>query len=434
MVLPTSFLRAPDAAEFDVKHKPLTRPSCSFENQVHDSVAPENQIFEKQYASNYFVRLQMLKQATTEAARSKWSDIPVLESISKYRSYPQNSPVGIVGTLFKDMRLKPNVLEELQRHSRILDQHMVPSASEEISRLCSGSDNLFIEDSESRIAVVVGDNRNLIDRVVTGLIVALRGRVGEGGVFEASEICFPGREGGWISPVPPRPPCRVLFVSGLNVGHPQSCPLGLELLKQFVISGNLSRVIIAGDSLTNSSGLSVADAFLAEISSTVPVDLIPGPNDPTNFALPQQPLHSAFFPLSKKFRNFQALSNPYDCKLEGVRVLGSSGQGVADVLQYSSVENSIDALTLCLEARHLAPTAPDTLACYPVSDIDPLVIQGDVHVFFSGNHKDLGVKVLQDERGVSLCVALPAFSVTGQAVIVDLNNLVDFRIANFLVT
>ena len=35
--------------------------------------------------------------------------------------------------------------------------------------------------------------------------------------------------------------------------------------------------------------------------------------------------------------------------------------------------------------RHLAPTAPDTLTCYPFQDRDPFVLEATPHVFFVGN-------------------------------------------------
>jgi hypothetical protein len=31
-------------------------------------------------------------------------------------------------------------------------------------------------------------------------------------------------------------------------------------------------------------------------------------------------------------------------------------------------------MAMTLQARHLAPTAPDTLACYPFTDADPFVL------------------------------------------------------------
>ena len=119
----------------------------------------------------------------------------------------------------------------------------------------------------------------------------------------------------------------------------------------------------------------------------------------------------------------------------GVRVLGHSGQPVADVLRYSTtahalslghsladlgahaaaggeaavaeetggaaaaqadgaraappVPTEIDALVNTLAWRHLAPTAPDTLTCYPFYDVDPFVID-DAHVphlMFSGGSR-----------------------------------------------
>ena len=38
------------------------------------------------------------------------------------------------------------------------------------------------------------------------------------------------------------------------------------------------------------------DDILLQLSTSVNVDLMPGPNDPTNQLMPQQPLHNCLFP------------------------------------------------------------------------------------------------------------------------------------------
>jgi DNA polymerase delta subunit 2 len=48
------------------------------------------------------------------------------------------------------------------------------------------------------------------------------------------------------------------------------------------------------------------------------------------------------------------------------RFLGSSGQSVKDVIQYTNRNDYLDILEQLLLGGHLAPTAPDTLGPYSV--------------------------------------------------------------------
>jgi hypothetical protein len=78
-----------------------------------------------------------------------------------------------------------------------------------------------------------------------------------------------------------------------------------------------------------------ADLFLSQMCSTGPVDVMPGEGDPSNFTLPQQPLHPVLFPLSSKYSTLRCVTNPYDAEIGGIRFLGTSGQAVADIARYS---------------------------------------------------------------------------------------------------
>lgn len=81
--------------------------------------------------------------------------------------------------------------------------------------------------------------------------------------------------------------------------------------------------------------------------------------------------------------------------------------------------------------RHMAPTAPDTLPCYPFSDADPFVIGGcggggSTHpvpdFFFSGGARGLGTRVVRDGARSVRVVCVPDFSQTATAVLVDLDS------------
>lgn len=52
---------------------------------------------------------------------------------------------------------------------------------------------------------------------------------------------------------------------------------------------------------------------------SVPVDVMPGEFDPTNYTLPQQPLHPCMFPLATAYSTLQLVTNPYQATIDGVR-------------------------------------------------------------------------------------------------------------------
>jgi DNA polymerase delta subunit 2 len=47
----------------------------------------------------------------------------------------------------------------------------------------------------------------------------------------------------------------------------------------------------------------------------------------------------------------------------------------------------------CLQWRHLCPTAPDTLTCYPFADDDPFVLQQSPHIMFAGNQPEFSSRL-----------------------------------------
>ena len=439
-----NYLQPPESGDFENLSIPAVRLESEFEGfpERFSQLAPENQLFEKQFASNYFVRLHALKNAAYESAKCQWSATPILESITDYRKYPIGTEIAIVGTVFKDMKLKPNVLDELQKYSRVLDQYIVPpSVNGELTRSTADSDFMCLEDAESRMQITFESDsaRQLLNRLCTGLIVAAKGSVTERGHFNLTDVCLPG-----TPPQPPlplnRPSEYIVLISGLNVGSPQSRPAALDLLKDFLIgvmdpidvASSTSRAIFLGNSIhLAASGLAIADTFFSEVAAVMPVELVPGPSDPTNFAMPQQPMHSSLFPLARQYSNFNGkVTNPCACRVGGIDILGISGQGVTEVLQYTDLPSPLDAMELCLRARHLAPTAPDTLACYPItSDCDPLIIDAAPHVFVSGN--SLGGCACRVVDGV-LCVSLSAFSQTAEVVVVNVADpLNDWRVVGF---
>jgi DNA polymerase delta subunit 2 len=91
------------------------------------------------------------------------------------------------------------------------------------------------------------------------------------------------------------------------------------------------------------------------------VDVMPGEHEPANSTLPQQPLHRCMFPRALRYPNMHCVPNPYSCKVDGLNIMGTSGQPVQDIFKYTSFDDHLEILEQTLKCAHLAPTAPDTL-------------------------------------------------------------------------
>lgn len=210
-------------------------------------------------------------------------------------------------------------------------------------------------------------------------------------------------------------------------------------------SGTSSR----NDMEAEAEPLRIADNLLSQFARSVNVDVMPGGSDPSNVALPQQPLHNVLFPRSSGYRDtFQLVTNPYKCEIGNTTLLGHSGQPIADILKYSNVghpskhsteidNDSTDAansnvqgdaliqlaaLEATLKWQHLAPTAPDTLPCFPFQNRDPFILSGKVpEILYMGNSDDFTTKVITLEDGITVrLVTVPDFSKTNKVVLLDL--------------
>ncbi|RLV76318.1 hypothetical protein DV515_00017101 [Chloebia gouldiae] len=58
------------------------------------------------------------------------------------------------------------------------------------------------------------------------------------------------------------------------------------------------------------------------LQTSVPVDVMPGEFDPTNYTLPQQPLHRCMLPLASAYATLRLVTNPYQASLDGVSGVG----------------------------------------------------------------------------------------------------------------
>ena len=105
---------------------------------------------------------------------------------------------------------------------------------------------------------------------------------------------------------------------------------------------------------------------------------------------------------------------------------GEEGAAAAAVpsAAFRDAATEIGALANTLLWRHLAPTAPDTLACFPATEADPFALGGGGGVsplpdlLFSGNASAFGTAVIGGTR----VVTVPSFATTRTVVLVNLTS------------
>jgi DNA polymerase delta subunit 2 len=443
--------------------------------------------FSQQFSNLYFLRLKQMKPKLLQRAQKKYPDATVVDRVLELK-YDEDDPEKkyiVVGTLFKDMKLKPNILQEYTRERSemsAIQQQQQQQQEEELNCPTGGSrvspdDKLILEDTSGRVALVLhhgnqtGNNASstsnsnnnhhtTIGSLVTGIIAALYGHVDQSGHLHIGDIIF--------SDLPPQsiPPTiansdkdiYVAFVSGICIGHPRFNLLNTQNMFDYLsgclgedseqcdLISKIVRVVLVGNSVWQDDTKShqlfdvrgslrpieraslvepmrAVDQLVEQLSQSVHVDIMPGEYDPSNTSLPQQPLHPSMLPKSSQLSTCHLVTNPYSFTILGTDFLGTSGQSINDLKLYSTETNSIQLMEQTLKWGHMAPTAPDTLNCYPFFDMDPFIITYAPHVYFCGNQEQLDTKlIVQGEKRIRL-IALPSFVTSGLIVLVNVRNL-----------
>ncbi|KAN0062183.1 DNA polymerase delta small subunit Cdc1 [Thecaphora frezii] len=395
----------------------------------------------------------------------------------------------IVGNLYCSMPLKPDVLEDLTREQWLAPQ---PTRAKFVD---AARDELFIEDQSGRVKLVgdaIRPDGPLRPMLLTGAVVAVLGTETRAGDFEVVDAVFAGLPdqpgGGDKAEGRDDKPMQldgdggggvdaedrwVVIMSGLCIGGQESLEseMAMQLLTEWLTgelgqdedraaSAKVVAAVIAGNSMAppvrnedetktrrfgqgvraySSAPTLALDEFLTDLCSSMPVHLLPGERDPASVAMPQQPIHFALLPRAGRFDSLHRHTNPAWIGLDGRTLLGTSGQNVDDIFKYVTEgdEDRIRMACSVLEWGHLAPTAPDTLWCYPFKATDPFVIRQRPDVLFIGNQPAYATALYhfdEDDTDADAdagsvvgkacrVVLVPEFAKTQQVVLLNLASL-----------
>lgn len=157
-------------------------------------------------------------------------------------------------------------------------------------------------------------------------------------------------------------------------------------------------------------------------------------------------LDSYFDESNKEILNL--VTNPYKFSYNGVDVLTISGKNINDICKYiipsnenvkdgqdkeekdkdsedfkDDIEHRLDLMECTMKWQNIAPTAPDTLWCYPYKNEDPFVLNEWPHVYVVGNQPSFGTRLMEIDGKKIRIVSVPEFSSTGVVVLLNLETL-----------
>lgn len=418
------------------------------------------QLFADQYYHIYNARLLASREALIERSRFRWGNEVKNVLLEQLNASLGSTDVFVIGTLFKIMPQQPSILRELEENGSSPINPNINFTSDE--------DTLVLHETDENVQVV-GDID--VHMHVTGIPVSLLGRQLNGGAkFHVTDICYAGP----YLDVYKMPKSneyresadRLLIVSGFEFGFDSELTRernlevikGLKKLREFVM-GDISadddngfndykvvKVIIAGNSIapgytkakieligasqsrdnrTIHEVFNLFDKYLYTLAqSGAQIDVMPGKNDPTSFLLPQQPFHPKILPKSGLLENVHPLTNPCLIDFRDNLILGTSGENIEAIRQYTKIEYSTTALKNTLEWGHIAPSAPDNLSCVPFKEKDPFIIDFIPDIYFAGNQPEYAVTTYSTKTKEKIqLISVPSFVRTLSGVLVNLSNL-----------
>ncbi|KAL4726093.1 DNA polymerase delta small subunit Cdc1 [Fusarium chlamydosporum] len=357
-----SLLQKPSDAAHEVPSR-----SASTYKPLNSFALDKQRSYKQQYGDMYFLRLTKIKPAVDQVAATAWNGTTIgdeeAQRVDRVLDVRQGELCWVTGTVYMEMPLKPNILEDVSKDRWI-------SAPISTPKYFSDDDQVMLEDESGRIRLV-GDLLKTV-QLVTGCIIGVMGTENANGELEVIDIKFPD--------LPPQPERwslskpvsdkvktkdedeemadasekkktnkKIAIVSGLSFsGTDASYALELDLLLEYLLGealgpssqidvSHISRLIIAGNSISTTDRKPPAadealpekkgqkkygydastynplpshlfDAFVAELLPSIPVTMLPGAQDPANASYPQQPVHPAMFPAARAYTRDPAAS------------------------------------------------------------------------------------------------------------------------------
>lgn len=198
--------------------KLIDRELCTNLNYTNQSVnyLIKKKTYDYQYAPLYAERLMTMRTLITQTVLKRWPDYKIKNLVD----LEKNERSVVIGTLYKEMPNKPNILKELADDDNNMISIQPVNTREKFIDL--ERDQLILEDEVQRILLIdpeTDSSKNIIksNRFCTGLVVAFFGYEDESSKFVVEDYCFKD------TPYPSRPlklkeDKYLVFISGIELG------------------------------------------------------------------------------------------------------------------------------------------------------------------------------------------------------------------------
>lgn len=253
----------------------------------------------------------------------------------------------------------------------------------------------------------------------------------------------------------------ILFISNLEFNSYRSLK-GVRLCQEFtansIFSNKIQKIIIIGNVLDQFENFQAAlqsstktkdlyEKFYQEVQEAfknfdnfiqklvhdinhITIDIMPGSNDSQSSFLPQKSLENYIKKsVFHSFINF--VSNPFLFSYNGYTFLGTSGQNIKELKNYSDYHND-DTLDIMEKICYWGNICPKNPNGREFDERFELKKTGHEfpNLFFSGNTKEFKSRNIYEEESGSFCkmITIPNFSLNPSGVLVNVLNLDCFEV------